>query len=57
MKPYTSPALIDLGHVRILTAADQTSAQTDQIFTNGQVVGTSNGSLDICTTADDQTCT
>ncbi|MDT0632314.1 lasso RiPP family leader peptide-containing protein [Rubrivirga sp. S365] len=48
MKTYSTPALADLGDVRTLTAADQQSTQTDQIFNNGESIGTSQGSLDAC---------
>ncbi|MDT0630732.1 hypothetical protein RQM47_07095 [Rubrivirga sp. S365] len=48
MKQYNTPALADLGDVRAITAADQRTTQTDQIFNNGESIGTSTGSLDAC---------
>ena len=48
MSTYTPPALVDLGDVRTLTAADQTTVAVDQIFNNGQAIGSSVGSLDAC---------
>ncbi|MDT0633209.1 hypothetical protein RQM47_09620 [Rubrivirga sp. S365] len=48
MKTYTSPTIADYGDIRTVTAADQQSMQTDQIFNNGESIGTSTGSLDAC---------
>lgn len=48
MTTYTAPFLADLGTVHALTAADQKPNQTDQIFNNGESIGTSQGSLDAC---------
>lgn len=50
MKTYSAPALLDLGTVHAVTAADQQPNQTDQIFNQGQVVGSNVGSLDACIT-------
>lgn len=50
MKTYTTPTLVDLGDVSGLTAANQQSTQTDQIFNNGQAIAGSEGigSRDAC---------
>ncbi|MDT0632315.1 lasso RiPP family leader peptide-containing protein [Rubrivirga sp. S365] len=48
MKTYTPPQLTDIGDVRTLTAADQTSMQTDSILDSGNQIGESTGSLDAC---------
>lgn len=50
MKTYNTPRLTEIGDVRTLTAADQTSTQTDSILDAGNQIGESTGSLDACVT-------